>query len=193
MEEVKIGNQIWMLKNLDIEVFRNGEEIPQATNEQEWADADNNAQPAWCYYEFSPDNGYKYGKLYNWFAVDDNRGLAPKGWRVPSGHDWAQLILNLGDVFQVGIKLKSDTGWEKEGFEKFWKTAGTNSSGFTALPGGSQIDPGYFDFIGYAGSWWSSTVDGEFFACAYELWADESELKVASFTKGCGFSVRCIK
>ncbi|MFM7339815.1 MAG: FISUMP domain-containing protein, partial [Bacteroidota bacterium] len=72
-QSVKIGNQVWMTKNLDIDKFRNGDPIPQAKTQKEWANAFNNKQAAWCYYEHSTTNGKIYGKLYNWYAVNDPR------------------------------------------------------------------------------------------------------------------------
>lgn len=81
---VKIGDQIWMAENLNVEKFRNYETIPEAKTKSEWEEAGENKQPAWCYYDNDPVNGAKYGKLYNWYAVIDPRGLAPSGWHIPN-------------------------------------------------------------------------------------------------------------
>lgn len=70
MEEVKVGDQIWMGRNLDVSTFRNGDPIPYAETDEEWEEAGENGEPAWCYYDNDPENGEKYGKLYNWYAVD---------------------------------------------------------------------------------------------------------------------------
>lgn len=84
MGVVKIGDQIWMPENLNVDTFRNGDSIHHMQTKEEWDDAAHNEVPAWCYYDFDPSNGEKYGKLYNWHAVNDPRGLAPDGWRVPA-------------------------------------------------------------------------------------------------------------
>lgn len=78
MEEVKIGDQIWMTQNLDVDKFRNGDPIPEVTKAEECNKTDDEGKPAWCYYNNDPANGKKYGKLYNWHAVNDPRGLAPE-------------------------------------------------------------------------------------------------------------------
>src|SRR5690606_1972585 len=74
---ITIGNQVWMSENLNVDRFRNGEPIPQARSNEEWKKAGENHQPAWCYYQGDPNNDAKYGKLYNWYAIKDERGLAP--------------------------------------------------------------------------------------------------------------------
>ena len=84
VDELTIGSQVWMNKNLDADKFRNGDPIPQAKTLEEWEEFSNKKQPAWSYYENDSVNGEKYGKLYNWYAVNDPRGLAPKGWHVAS-------------------------------------------------------------------------------------------------------------
>src|SRR5210317_1010044 len=97
-KEISIGNQVWMLDNLNVDKFRNGDSIPQAKTDEEWENAGINGQPAWCYYDNNPDNGKRYGKLYNWHAVNDSRGLAPKGWHIPSAQEWIVLLDNLSVV-----------------------------------------------------------------------------------------------
>jgi len=106
-KSVKIGTQVWMTKNLDVSVFRNGDTIPEAKTNIEWIKAGDNQQPAWCYYDNDPANGAKYGKLYNWYAVNDSRGLAPTGWHVPSDAEWTQLKDFLGGIEVAGTKMKS--------------------------------------------------------------------------------------
>lgn len=87
-----INGQQWMAKNLDVTTFRNGDIIPQVTSEKEWVKAGEKKQPAWCYYANDESNGSKYGKLYNWYALTDPRGLAPEGWRIPTDEDFKKLI-----------------------------------------------------------------------------------------------------
>ena len=95
-ESERFGNQEWMTRNLDVDRFRNGDLIPHAESNEEWKKAGKNGQPAWCYNDNDPENGKKYGKLYNEYAVNDSRGLATEGWHVPSDDEWTSLVEFLG-------------------------------------------------------------------------------------------------
>jgi uncharacterized protein (TIGR02145 family) len=151
LKSVVIGIQIWTTENLNVDHFRNGDAIPEAKTAEEWKAAGNAKRPAWCYYDNDPKNGKKYGKLYNYYAVNDARGLAPSGWYVPSDEEWNVLSIFLGGEDIAGIKMKSTAGWWGNG-------NGTNSTGFSALPGGfrSDSDGEFFGINGY-GLWWSSS------------------------------------
>ena len=129
-DEVKIGNQIWMTKNLNLDKFRNGDTIPYAKYDLDWIEAEKNKKPAYGYYDNNPNNESKYGKIYNWYAVIDKRGLAPEGWELPSNKDWEILINELGGEDLAGEKMKATSeNWADFGF-------GDNSSGLTVEPGG---------------------------------------------------------
>jgi uncharacterized protein (TIGR02145 family) len=158
-ESVRIGNQEWMTRNLDVDRFRNGDLIPHVESDKEWKEAGSNSQPAWCYYDNDPDNGKKYGKLYNWFAVNESRGLAPEGYHVPSDDEWTSLVKFLGGIATAGHKMKSVEGWEewedKDG--KIQNGNGDNSSGFNGLPGGFRNFGGRFSRINHFASFWSAT------------------------------------
>jgi uncharacterized protein (TIGR02145 family) len=158
MKEVKIGDQIWMSKNLDVDTFRNGDPIPHAETDEAWEEAAENQEPAWCYYDNDPTNGEKYGKLYNWYAVNDPRGLAPEGWYIPSDDEWMTLIDYLGGEIEAGVKMKSTIGWNDDG-------NGTNESGFSGLPAGDR-NWSFYD-IGKCGYWWSSTEEATHSALGY--------------------------
>ena len=184
--EVTIGNQVWMTENLNVDKFRNGDDIPEAKTEGEWKAYADAGEAAWCYYENDPKNGEKYGKLYNWYAVNDSRGLAPKGYHVPSDAEWTVLTDYLGGEKKAGAKMKSKTGWEGEG-------NGTNSSGLSGHPGGNRTNNGTFNHIGYFGYWWSSTeydTDVAWFRLLYYSYGD-----VARYygSETFGFSVRCLR
>jgi uncharacterized protein (TIGR02145 family) len=120
-----------MTENLNVDKFRNGDPIPEAKIDEEWEEADENGEPAWCYYDNDSTNGVKYGKLYNWYAVTDPRGLAPEGWNVPIDEEWTTLIDFLGGEDVAGTKMKSTSGWAESG-------NGTKESGFSGLPGGNR-------------------------------------------------------
>jgi uncharacterized protein (TIGR02145 family) len=167
--------------------FRNGDLIPNIENAEEWKRAGENKQPAWCYYNNDPANGSIYGKLYNWFAVSDPRGLCPVGWHVPSNEEWTTLTDYLGGEEIAGDKLKSKSGWAEDG-------NGTNSTDFLGLPGGSRNGDGTFYYIGKNGSWWSSSQYLKGFAWYRTL--NNSSGNVNRFfynNKEKGFSVRCLR
>ena len=140
-ESVRIGNQEWMTRNLDVDRFRNGDLIPHIESNEEWEYAGENGQPACCYYDNDPENGKKYGKLYNWYAVADNRGLTPAGWHVPSDDEWTSLVEFLGK--DSGLKMKSVNDWIKWDYYLGINPNGDNSSGFNALPGGYRNSFGF--------------------------------------------------
>jgi uncharacterized protein (TIGR02145 family) len=185
-DEVTIGKQTWMSKNLDVDKFRNGDPIFQAKNKMEWSKANSEEKPAWCYYNYQESNGKKYGKLYNWYAVNDSRGLAPKGYHVSSDAEWTTLVNFLGSESKAGRKLKSITGWQNDG-------NGDNSSGFSALPGSSCDYDGSFSGIGASATWWSSTDDNINNAWFRTLHYFDSKVFRNDASKYNGFSVRCLK
>ncbi|MFM7671278.1 MAG: fibrobacter succinogenes major paralogous domain-containing protein, partial [Bacteroidota bacterium] len=184
-QTVTIGTQVWMTKNLDISTFRNGDPIPQAKTDEEWKKAGDNTQPAWCYYENDPANGAKYGKLYNWYAVSDSRGLAPVGYHIPSDDEWTILTDYLGGAEKAGAKMKSKQGWAED-------NNGTNSSGFSGLPGGFRSLVGTFGYIGKFGGWWSFAEYSTDSAWYRYLSSNGGDVGRSLDDKGEGFSVRCL-
>lgn len=179
--EVAIGSQVWMTKNLNVDKFRNGDPIPEAKTDEEWFNAVENGRPVWSYFENNPSNGEKFGKLYNWYVVSDPRGLAPEGWHIPSDIEWIELTTFLDGEAVAGIKMKSKTGWNGNG-------NGNNSSNFSGLPGGYRHEYGDFENIGEYGFWWSSTST-KFRIMNF----DSDDLNTDYGSPGRGFSVRCVK
>ena len=185
---VTICNQTWTKSNLNVSHYRNGDEIPQVKDPTAWA---NLTTGAWCYYNNDPANGAIYGKLYNWYAVNDPRGLAPQGWHVPTDLELNTLTNNcLGGETFAGGKMKS-TG------TSLWispNTDATNSSGFSGLPGGCRDYNGTFFVIGYNAYWWSSS---EFNTS--NVWYNfldyynGNAYRYNDSSKTYGFSVRCLK
>ena len=181
---VIIGTQEWMKENLNVSKYTDGTPIPQVTDPTAWA---NLTTGAWCYYNNDSKNGAIYGKLYNWYAITDPRGLAPVGWHIPNDTEWTTLTDYLGGQSVAGGKMKS-TGseWDRP------NTAATNSSGFSALPGGYRTNYGSWGAIGFSGKWWSSsalTTDG----WVRELKNDESYVYRYSEPKVYGCLVPCVK
>jgi uncharacterized protein (TIGR02145 family) len=182
-QTVTIGSQVWTSKNLDVATYRNGDVIPQVQDENAWAKL---TTGAWCYYDNDASNGTKYGKLYNWYAVNDPRGLAPKGYHIPTDAEWTQLSDYLGGDEEAGTKMKSTSGWFENG-------NGTNSSGFSGLPGGGRSGSGTFVNIGKDGYWWSSTEGGTNYAWDRSLLYYDGDVNRTNGSKENGFSVRCLR
>ncbi|MBU3713940.1 MAG: T9SS type A sorting domain-containing protein, partial [Ferruginibacter sp.] len=158
---VKIGNQTWTQKNLNVTKYRNGDIIPQVTDPTQWA---NLKTGAWCYYNNDPSTEATYGKLYNWYAVNDPRGIAPQGWHVPTDAEWNKLVKNIdpsADTACANCPQSSTAGGAlKEAGVLRWvspNTGATNSTGFTGLPGSFRASPNGSDPLGYTGVWWTST------------------------------------
>lgn len=192
LNEVTIGEQVWMTQNLNVDTFRNGDPIPEAVTIEQWREAGRNRQPAWCYYDNFWEYGEIYGKLYNWYAVNDSRGLAPVGYHIPSDAEWTELENFLG-TYDAGIKMKSTSAWKSYG-------NGTNSSGFSGFPGGMRHSTGAFESIGWYGKWWSSTevsTDNAWFSADYAwhryLNYDYDNVLRSNLGKDQGFSVRCLR
>jgi uncharacterized protein (TIGR02145 family) len=183
-QTVTIGSQVWMTENLNSEKFRNGDPIPQAKTKEEWKKAGESMQPAWCYCTKDSANGADNNKLYNWYAVNDPRGLAPIGFHIPTDEEWSTLQKYLG--IEAAMKMKSTSGWDSN------QGNGTNSSGFTALPVGGRGFEGTFSYIGRYVGWWSSTEDQTQTKKALDRLLDDNLTKTSSM-KGRGLSVRCLK
>jgi len=208
---VQIGSQHWMVDNLNVTNFRNGDVIPEAVSDEEWKSAGENGKPAWCYSWNLFSNGDKFGKLYNWHAINDPRGLAPEGWHIPTNLEWEQMIKSQGGFNEAGLHLKSKFGWEhpESGGN------GDNSSGFSAFPGGIRIAEGkwetqFFDpntwkptykedesSVNRAASFWSSTSCTDN-STSLSIWIGGDKASVASIDRNCknkgvGRSVRCVK
>ena len=182
----KIGNQEWMAENLNTSLYRNGDKIPEAKTAEEWVAYGAQGTGAWCYYDNDPAKGEEYGKLYNWYAVNDPRGLAPQGWHIPTNAEWVTLTATLGGKAVAGSKMKSMSGWENDG-------NGTNESGFSALPGGYRNLDGYFYDLGNFAYFWSSTEYDYNRAWYRSLNYDYSTVYRDGSFKDYGFSVRCAR
>ena len=184
---IKICNQTWMQKNLDVSKYQNGDVIPQVTDPFAWGAL---TTGAWCWYNNdSATYGAIYGKMYNWYALADPRGLSPKGWHLPTDAEWSTLVTCLGDDFVAG-------GFLKEAGTVHWLTPNSgadNSSGFTALPGGFRYLNGAFNFITNYGNFWTTTSSSSTEAMYRGLNYSNFSLYKAASNKLNGFSVRCVK
>jgi len=183
---VQIGNQIWMAENLKVTHYRNGEAIPNITSRDEWSKLETGA---YCSYDNKPAFAETYGLLYNWYAVDDNRRLAPKDWRIPSDEDWQQFIDFLGGDRIAGGKLK-------ENGIRHWQSpnkGATDEYGFSALPGGYRYKNGSFDNLLIFTYFWSATKCRKNFAWRRVMFYNDIDISRYNNHKQNGFSVRCIR
>ena len=194
---VQIGDQCWMAENLNASRYRNGDLIPEVKDPAEWA---NLTTGAWCYYENDPGNGTIYGKLYNWYAVNDPRGLAPNGWHVPSDAEWKILEMYIGmtqEEADTESNSRGDKGGKlKEAGEVHWLTpnaGATNETGFTALPGGNHEHTGNFSAMYLMCQMWSSTSFND--PDAWQRFVSYGEPSIGRDhpSKADGKSVRCIR
>ena len=181
---VIIGDQTWTTKNLDVATYSNGDIIPEVQDATAW---DGLTTGAWCYYNNDTSNGTTYGKLYNWYAVNDPRGLAPSGFHVPTDAEWTTLTTFLGDLDLAGGKMKSTMLWDSP------NEGATNSSGFTGLPGGYRHNYGPFTDIGGYGLWWSTSEYTTARAWIRYLNFGNVEAFRYNDNKKQGYSVRCLK
>jgi uncharacterized protein (TIGR02145 family) len=244
-QTVTIGSQVWASKNLNVSTYRNGEIIPHVQDQNAWAKL---TTGAWCYYDNDPSNEAKYGKLYNWYAVNDPRGLAPVGFHIPTHEEWLTLTDYLGGEALAGGKMKSENGWNNYNTKsskicpnceswnlKYRKEVkcqtckdsrsvsipstlkpgnGTNSSGFSGLPGGSRyengtfnkdytLDVGEFYKDGNWGSWWSSSsfssqsrdegLTWTSYATSFSLFYSSTDFSRQDEIAKKGISVRCLR
>jgi uncharacterized protein (TIGR02145 family) len=187
---VGICCQSWMTKNLDVATYRNGDPIPKVTDNAAWAAL---TTGAYCYYgNDSTSYAATYGKLYNWYAVNDPRGLAPMGWHIPTDFEWTTLSNCLGGDAVAGGAMKEigTTHWQTP------NAGATNISGFTGLPGGSRdYGGGTFSNIGSNGFWWSSSVYDTYGASARNrnLYYGAGGVGRSNNGLQSGFSVRCLR
>jgi len=177
---VKIGNQIWMAENLRVLRYNDGTPI-EMEGELDWVRLGGERIGARCHYENKPENGERYGALYNWFAVNTGK-LAPKGWHVPTDQEWQALSDACGGDKLAGASLKTDKDWN-----------GNNKSGFSALPAGYRYHDGGFRSVGSYVIFWSSTDGGAGLAWGRPLGSGYDFMTPYNAFKKYGCSVRCVK
>ncbi len=191
---IKIAKQVWMTDNLDVVTFRNGDTIPEAKTQEDWERAGEEKKAAWCYYKNDPSYGPTRGKLYNCYAVIDERGLAPKGWHIATKADWEMLAKSLGGTEELGlIKFKSEQA----------KLASVQYQAIWGSVSGGRM---YFDFgdeAGFVGSgiekystWWNGPLNKK-----SSMWQNYFQYrytsKILNHVMDCrpneGHSIRCVK
>jgi uncharacterized protein (TIGR02145 family) len=184
---VKIGNQWWMAENLKVTRYRNGDQIIHVWDDNQWIIS--NYYGAYCNYNNDPALAQIYGRLYNWYAVNDVRNLAPTGWHIPTDTDWQILVDFLGGDSIAGGKMKDTTLWVSPNM------GATNSSGFSALPGGYRSSyPGSFNnSLGYNAYFWSATQYSGDIAWRRLINYSGARIHRGGSDKLMGQSIRCVK
>lgn len=183
METIQIGYQTWMQKNLDVERFRNGDVIPEVTNWEEWMRAGENEKPAWCYFDNDSILGQKHGKLYNWYAVMDPRGLSPVGFHVPNKDEWEILFKTFEDATLT------------DGIDFWLDDVQNDHKGFRAIPSGGRFNEADVEFFYYLNieAWWWTTSDMDKNVAYCVNYDVKYDVLIFDYYKDVGISVRCIK
>jgi len=194
-----IGEQCWFAENLRSENYDNGDAISSGLTNGYWSSTTSGATAVYgsgsgpCN-TYTPDGDAcdeawslnEYGRLYNWYAVDDERGLCPSGWHVPTDGEWTVMEDFLGGASVAGGQMMTTYGWSNGG-------NGTNSCGFSGLPGGLRSsNNGKFLEAGYYGGWWSSSPFGSY-AWNRGLGSSSENVDRDYFNQRVGFSVRCVR
>lgn len=183
---VTIGTQVWMVENLKTTKYRDGTSIPNVTGNSSWSSL---ITGAYCDYNNNSSNSTTYGRMYNWYAINDAHNICPAGWHIPTDAEWTTLTNYLGGETVAGAKLK-ETGtahWTSPNVDA------TNENGFTALPGGTRWVDGVFGLSGTEGRWWTSTEYNAQNAWWRMLNNTSGSVVRTNNLKTYGFSVRCIK
>ncbi|MDC1168601.1 fibrobacter succinogenes major paralogous domain-containing protein [Flavobacteriaceae bacterium] len=198
---VTIGNQIWMAENLNTSYFQNGDKIYQATTKTDWINANKEKKAAWCYLNFDSNNGSKYGKLYNWYAVSDPRGLAPKGLKIPDPDDWNELVdfvsgedkgsyLGRNITAQKLMSIGEKWAYNEEGYDKYGFNA--KPSGYIRLRkniGYDEYNECFFSRDITWGVWWSRAEEED---NRWSFYFVPNNYRTPVY-KGDGYSVRAFR
>jgi uncharacterized protein (TIGR02145 family) len=183
---VTIGTQTWMAENLRVRHYRNGDAIPNITQDSVWS---NLSTGACCDYDNNAGNSSTYGCFYNWHAAADSRNICPAGWHMPSDSEWTVLSTYLGGVNTAGGSMKSTTmgNWMSPNM------GASNSCGFSALPGGNRNFHGAYSYMGSYAIWWAATAYDPTYAYYRSLRWDNAQVDRGYGYKTIGYSVRCVK
>jgi len=189
---VKIGNQIWAAKNLDTKYFNNGDPIPEAQTVTQWTNAVKSKTPAWCYYSGDSNMGLNFGVMYNWYAVNDSRGIWPSGFRIPSDSDFKELSNFIGGDGTFGYNLLSQR--EIESYNLSNSKSLSKPTQFEASFGGCRLPSGAFYDLGRRINYWTATAsDGDSEYSKYTSISLKNGLYRSGWHRGHGYYVRCIK
>jgi uncharacterized protein (TIGR02145 family) len=223
-QTVKIGDQWWMAENLKVTRYRNGDAIPTGLSNTQWESTTSGAYAVYPHGGGETEDDVEginsneeiitaYGKLYNWYAVNDSRGLCPEGWHVPTDAEWTVLVdyvvaqgypnewdnpNGAGNALKSRRQVDSPLGapWatsEHPRWNSHRRHHGLDVSGFSGLPSGYREDTGIFYNFGYSGTWWSSTEFVGGFVWQRTIYYELSHLIRSNGVKRDGRSVRCLR
>ncbi len=188
---IEIENNVWMAENLSVDTFRNGDPIPEVKKEDDyigtvWEKTGENEQPAWCWITDDPEKRKEYGKFYNWYAVNDPRGLAPEGYRIPTDKELEELIVEgeedeLGDTENI---LNPEIDLPLAG-RRDYKRQFKTPTGMIYTTSGKLSD------VGSLGYYWSGSVST--YDQPKRLRFGSGAASMGTDERGFGFSVRCLK
>ena len=181
---VVINGAIWKTQNLSTAIYQNGDSIPFISDSVQWSLT---KEGAWTYYENNDSLGQIYGKLYNWYAINDVRGICPTGWRVSSQKDWRHLIAATIDPLHPADDLKSQKYWEDP------QAPLKNTLKIYALPGGNRRDDGGFNGLLLSSPFWTSEDSAESMALAVYMNTAHSQVGWGFGDKRNGLACRCVK
>ncbi len=204
---IQIGSQCWMKENLKTTKYKNNTAITNVTDSTTWVTS---TTEAYCWYNNDAATFKNiYGALYNWYAVNDVNGICPTGWHVPSHDEWTTLEKAVcssatcatdfpNDIITIGFRGTDEGGKLKEAGTTHWttpNTGATNSSGFSALPGGYRESNNLYLSIGNNGLWWTATESSTHDGAWYRLLTNTNSNinRNFSYVKQAGLSVRCLK
>jgi uncharacterized protein (TIGR02145 family) len=193
---IVIGNQEWMAENLKVGHFKNGDTIPNITDNNTWS---NQTIGSLCTYNDSTNFECPYGKLYNWFTISDARGVCPLGWHVPNESEWNSLVDyldNAADTAQAGFQSASAGGKLKSTGINWWLSPNVlsdNSSGFSGVGAGYRNSSGGYENMLDLTNWWSSEEFSGTNAYYRSLFNYNGGFFKDNHLKSAGFSIRCIK
>lgn len=196
-QTILIGDQCWMAENLKVTHYRNGDPIPNVSDNGIWYGL---TTGAYCNYNNDEGQVDVYGRLYNFYAIADSRNIAPDGWHLPTDAEWKQLEMYLGmsqaEADGTGWRGTHEGGKLKEAGTEHWNppnTGATNESGFTALPGGYRVNNGGFLNMETYAYFWSSSESGAYLSWGRLLSSGIAAIYRYSDSKAAGFSVRLVK
>ncbi len=185
-DEIVIGDIVWMRKNLNVTVLKNGDSIPKAHNSYEWNQFSKKSQACWSYYNYDENVNPEYGKLYNWHAVNDIRGLATKGFHVANHTEWNSMIDLCGGDLKASAEMRNGTSWSG-------KVNGNNSIKFTALPAGFCDEVGEAAGMGISAWWWTISEKDQLKGIALSMHNINDAIYYWASPKSYGSAVRCVK
>jgi uncharacterized protein (TIGR02145 family) len=197
-ETVQIGGQLWMAENLKVTHYSDGQPIATGYNNGDWSILE---EGAYAVYDNDPANAAIYGNLYNWYAVDDDRGLCMDGWHIPSDEEFMVLEMELGmseEEANASSWRGTDEGSKLAGNSDLWNggylvnNSDFGTSGFTGLPAGHRLLTGNYTNMGSYGYFWSSTEYSNTNAWGRWLRYSYSIVYRYNYYKQSGFSIRCL-